>query len=89
MIKDGTYILPAPGDRYKDNHGHVVTISNVSHNRVEFYRPGDVLCMLPGALFRQRFEFVEKGKEAAPVNLDHPLIARVTALRDLARAACR
>lgn len=88
MIKDGVFVLPSPGDVYKDHHGQIVTISTATYNQITFYRSGGVLCTLPGALFKRRFEFVKTGHNPAPVNLDHPLIARLNALRNMSRPRC-
>lgn len=88
MIKDGVFVLPSHGDVYKDHHGQIVTISTGTYNQITFYRAGGALCTLPGALFKRRFEFVKAGHNPALVNLGHPLIARLNALRNMSRPRC-
>ena len=88
MIKDGVFVLPSPGDVYKDHHGQIVTISTATYSQITFYRSGGVLCTLPGALFKRRFEFVKTGHNPAPVNLAPPLFACPYALRNMSRRRC-
>ncbi|ELI8161038.1 TPA: DUF4222 domain-containing protein [Yersinia enterocolitica] len=49
---------PLPNDRYKDNHGLLVTVQSVAFNRVTFSRDGyPAPCIMPQERFVAEFTF--------------------------------
>lgn len=49
---------PLPNDRYKDNHGLLVTVQSVAFSRVTFSRDGyPEPCIMPLARFVAEFTF--------------------------------
>ncbi|MEQ9940309.1 DUF4222 domain-containing protein [Pectobacterium polonicum] len=60
-----TTSTPLPNQRYKDAHGHWVTVVSVEHNRVTFFREGyEFPCVQPLAQFLEYFSLLDGGSHA-------------------------
>jgi hypothetical protein len=53
--------IPVPNQRYKDAHGHTVTVVEVAHYRVTFHREGyQFPCVQPVERFLKEFTEVKQ-----------------------------
>jgi hypothetical protein len=55
---------PQPGQRYKDSHGHRITVVNMEFLRVTFYRDGyEHPCVQPLERFDKDYQLIAGGED--------------------------
>ncbi|RLM03903.1 hypothetical protein BIY27_23130 [Gibbsiella quercinecans] len=56
---------PQVNQRYKDAHGHRITVASVEHQQVMFYREGyEHLCVQPLERFTNNYQLIAGGDDA-------------------------